>query len=90
MKCLIFSKVIFFSCLASGLYSGVLDKDNDFQVWTQANVKKYLTPCLDFEFQTEFRFGDSASTLFFYFFQGQIIYAQWIGLKLLRVIDINT
>ncbi len=75
MKCPIFSKAILFFCLASDLYSGVLDKDNDFQVWTQANVKKHLTPCLDFAFQTEFRFGDDASTLFFYFFQGQIIYA---------------
>ncbi|NGX45757.1 MAG: hypothetical protein K940chlam2_00937 [Chlamydiae bacterium] len=82
MKQFIFSKVLPACLLVTSWGFGELNQDNDFQIWALSDVRKRINSCLEFEFQSEYRFGNNASELFLYYFQSQIIYSPTDWLKI--------
>jgi len=73
-------KILFFCLLTSSQCFGELNQDNDFQFWMMARVRKPISQCLDFEFLSEYRFGNNASELFLYYFQAQMVFSpkEWL------------
>jgi hypothetical protein len=82
MKRLIFSKGLLLGLLLTTRVFGFLNQNNDFQLWVMADVRKSISPCLEFEFQSEYRFGNDASELFLYYFQAQMVYSpkEWLAI----------
>lgn len=57
-----------------------VNKNGDFQIWTYAFMGVDMHPEWQFQLSAEFRWGDDASTLYYKYLQGQILYkaASWI------------
>jgi len=64
------------------LYADKLNKDNDAQVWVKSSFKKSLGCYFATDFTSEFRFGGNLSSLYFYYFQGRLLYTPTPGIEI--------
>ncbi len=68
-----FKALFLISILSSSfLFGSTFNKKNDFQVWEHQQITWMPTPTTTLYFQTEFRWGDDASILYFSYLQGGI------------------
>ena len=78
MKMKLFN-TLFFLCGFSLCEGRVLD-NNDFEIWTKATAERCVNYRTHLKAEAEARFGDTASKLYFYYYQVQLDYAlsNWV------------
>jgi len=54
--------------------AATVNQNNDFQVWVTEALHKKIDPSWNLRFYNEWRIGDNASKLYFFYLQGNVVY----------------
>lgn len=74
--------VILLTFFLSSLHGGGFNRDNDFQVWIYDGVHTKLSKRTSLYLESELRYGDNASLLYFYYLQTRFFFSpcKWLDI----------